>query len=150
MSLQIRDAGTLRTITRLTIRQAGVNRSIRTLKVMDGGVLRTVAIFADPLAVTAPDTNGHQDSSTVITNLITATPSGGFSPYTYAWSLIANGGASPSTATAPTSAGTSFSKSGLIPGQTVTDTWRVTVTDSLGQTASHDISATFTRGTGGA
>lgn len=147
MALQIRDAGTLRTIKKLTIRQAGVNRSIRTLKIMDGGVLRTVAIFADPLAVTAPDVTGRYSSggsSTITTNASEAVATGGFGPYTYQWALASNGGGNPSGATAYTSASSAFTKTNVPENQTYIDRWKVTVTDSLGSQAEDEISATFT------
>ena len=149
MALKIQDAGTLREITRLYIRQSGVNRRIRTLKVMDGGTLRTVAVFADPLSVTASGVSGTGTSSVVTTNTTTATPSGGFGPYTYVWTRISAGAADPSTATSSLSATTAFRKTGMAPGQFAQDFWRVTVTDSIGSTATADISATFFYSTGG-
>ena len=148
MGLAIKDAGTLRTISRLYIRQSGVNRRIRTLKVMDGGTLRTVAVFADALTVSAFNVRGIDSSSTVTTRETTATVSGGFGPYTYLWERVIAGGGDASTAATPTRASTAFTKTGMFPGQSSTDTWRVTVTDSTGATATTEISATFDYSTG--
>lgn len=143
MTFRIQDAGTLRTITKGTVRVAGINRPLKTIKVQDGGSLRLVATFADPLSVTAGGGLAAGASSSLTTNSVTATPSGGFAPYTYAWTLITNGGRNASTAGSPTSATTTFTKTGLINGDSIDDTWRVTVTDSIGQTATADTTASF-------
>lgn len=143
MTFRIQDAGTLRTITKGTVRVAGINRPLKTIKVQDGGSLRLVATFADPLSVTAGGGLATGASSSLTTNSVTATPSGGFAPYTYAWTLITNGGRNASTAGSPTSATTTFTKTGLINGDSIDDTWRVTVTDSIGQTATADTTASF-------
>lgn len=142
MGLRIQDAGTLRTITKCTIRQAGIDRNIKTIKAMDGDVLRTVAKFADDLTVSAGNTFGSDEGPTSTTNPETATPSGGFSPYTYAWTLQASEGTA-SVANTPSSATTSFTKTNVPLGTVQTDTWRVTVTDSTGETAFTDIFAAF-------
>lgn len=146
MGLKIQDAGTLRTITRLYIRQGGVNRRIRTLKIMDGGTLRTVATFADTLSVSADGASGNGPGtgpSNVTTDSTTAVVSGGFAPYTYAWSLVTNGGGTASTATNPTSATTAFQKANVPQDASYTDVWQVTVTDAVGSTATAAASAQF-------
>ena len=146
MPLKIRDSGTLREISRLYIRQSGVNRPIRTLKVLDGGTLRTVAVFADPLSVTASGVSGNgtgTSSQTVTTTETTAIVSGGFAPYTYSWALFTNDGGTPSTAISPSSASTRFQKASVAPDATWTDIWQVTVTDAVGGTATAAISAQF-------
>lgn len=143
MPLTIQDAGTSRTITSGKVRVAGVTRNLKTIKVQDGGSLRLVAKFADPLAVTAGGALATGSSSSLTTNTITANVTGGFAPYTYAWTLIANGGRNASTASNASGASTSFTKTGLISGDSIDDTWRVTVTDSLGDTATADTTATF-------
>lgn len=146
MPLKILDAGTLRTITRLFIRQSGVDRRIRTLKVMDGGTLRTVATFADPLSVTAGGVAGNGtggSTQTVQTSQTTAIVSGGFSPYTYQWTLITNEGGTPSFAVSPTSAATVFRKPNVDPDASWTDIFQVTVTDAVGSTATASIGVQF-------
>ena len=153
MALKIQDAGTLRTITGMKIKQAGVLRTIKTVHIMDGGVLRQGAKFADPLTVSAPAVTGRGTglaTNTVATPQITAKPAGGFGPYSYAWTLVANGGGTASVAVNPSNATTSFSKPNVAVDQVFTDTWRVTVTDSTGDTATDDVSVTFSNlSTGG-
>lgn len=146
MTFRILDAGTLRTISSGQVKVAGVMRPLRFIKVMDGGSLRTVATFVAPLSASTSDTSGFgngTEGATVITSTASAVVSGGLAPFTYAWALLTNGGGTASTATAPASATTAFSKSGM-PGEAFyQDTWRVTVTDSLGSTATADLTATF-------
>lgn len=145
--IRIQDAGTLRTITRGSVRVAGVTRALRTIKVMDGGVLRTVAVFADPLSVSiSPSALAAfaQENTTVTTDTASASPTGGLAPFTYAWTLQANGGGTASTANSASSATTSFTKTNVPLETTYSDTWRVTVTDAVGQTATANIIASFT------
>lgn len=148
MTLRVMEGGNLRTITSLTVKQAGVLRSIRTVKVMDGGVLRTVATFADPLTVEASpaSVSGTQASASAIlvnTDLTTATPSGGLAPFSYSWAKVSGVGVANSPAMASTNFGATIS-----PG-TQTGIFRITVTDSTGQTATDDVIATFTNAGGG-
>lgn len=152
-NFRVRDSGALRTITAMYAKQAGVMRRIKTVKVMSGGTLRLVARFADPLTVSASPTSGAGNGAgtqTVTSGTSTATPSGGFSPFTYSWTLVSSGGGTASTANSPSSASTTFSKPNVAVNDAYTDTWRVTVTDSLGDTATDDITVTFSNiSTGG-
>lgn len=143
MAIMVQDAGALRTITGITVKQAGVLRTIRQVKVQDGGVLRTVATFADPLAVASDAAGKSGNSSTLTTSNVTASVSGGFAPYTYAWTLETNGGGTASTTSAPTMATTTFTKTNLLPESDVTDVWRCTVTDDTGEIAFGLFSITF-------
>lgn len=146
MTLTVKDSGTSREITRAYVRQGGALRTIREIKVLDGGTLRTVAVFADPLSVTASGVSGNgtgTSSQTVTTTETTAIVSGGFAPYTYSWTLFTNDGGTPSTAISPTSASTRFQKANVAPDATWADIWQVTVTDAVGGTATAAISAQF-------
>lgn len=153
MAFRFQDGGTVRTAARLRLKQAGVLRSAKRIRLLDDGTLRQVAVFADPLTVSAPAVTGRGTglaTNTVATPQITATPAGGFGPYTYAWTLVSNGGGTASVAVNPSNATTSFSKQNVAVGQAFTDTWRVTVTDSTGDTATEDVSVTFSNlSTGG-
>ena len=146
------DAGATRDITGLKVKQSGVIRNIRTIRVMDDGTLRTVAVFADPLTVNANDVSGSgagTSGATVTTSQSLAAPSGGFGPYTYAWTLFSNSGGTASTALTPSSASTAFRKTNVGAESAVTDSWQVTVTDSVGSTASTIITAAFVNISGG-
>lgn len=141
MTMKVQDAGTLRTITGMQVKQSGITRTIREVKVQDGGTLRTVAIFADPLTVSASDATGVSTTSTATADSV-ATPSGGFSPYTYAWANLTG------TATIISGSATAnptFQETGLAIEETRLSTYRVTVTDDAGQTATDDITVSLSR-----
>lgn len=70
--------------------------------------------------------------TTVTSNSVTATPTGGTGPYTYAWSRVS--GDSAISATASTSATTAFSAV-VGKNQEKNAVWKVVVTDSLAATA---------------
>lgn len=144
MSLQVRDSGTLRTITAMTVREAGLDREILTMKVQDGGVLRTVAEFASSLTVSGVPSavagfNSGGTSVPITTDPTTATPDGGRGPFTHSWTLLSGG---PATAITPSMATTTFRAT---PGvdETILATFRVTTTDDAGQVATADVDATF-------
>ncbi len=72
----------------------------------------------------------------VNTSAVTAMPSGGTGPYTYAWALTdANEGWS---ALSPSSAMTQFRRTAVEAGTTETATFECTVTDALGAVAVSD------------
>lgn len=108
-----------------------------------GGAWKDADVFTPPLSVSANDVFAAGFTSTLTTNTATASVTGGIAPYTYAWALVANGGGTVSTANSPSAISTTFTKTGVPAGTDYTDTWKVTVTDSLGSTAEDTISATF-------
>ena len=70
----------------------------------------------------------------------TATPSGGVSPYTYAWTVVANTGDSGSPhVTSPTAASSTFTVTGVLGQDTGGGTILMTCTDSVGATATDSI-----------
>lgn len=143
--LRILDAGTWREITRLHVRQAGVWRTLKTLKVMNGGVWRTVGVFADPFSVTVSPLalyssftrteTGLSPPETLTSDLATAVPAGGLPPYSYSWAHLSG---DTFTVSHPTNAGTYFSHLFTSYG-TRAGTYRITVTDSVGSTATADL-----------
>jgi len=75
----------------------------------------------------------------------TVTPSGGVSPYTYAWTLLSG---DTLTVNSPSAATTTFSKTGMLPGDSFDATYRCTVTDSTSGTpltATADVPVTIER-----
>jgi hypothetical protein len=81
-------------------------------------------------------------TSTLTTNTTTATPTGGSSPYTYAWTKVSG---DTLTVTASTSATTAFQATGLSVGDSRAATYRCTVTDSAAATATADVIITIER-----
>lgn len=150
MSLRIQDAGTLRTIKRLRIQQGGILRDIRRLRVMHGGVLRTVAVFADTLTASADPTSvfGTQSSANsipVTSGGTTASPAGGRAPFTYAWAQLSGDAM---TILSPTMATTQF-RATVQPNTSLSGTFRCTITDAVGQTATADVEAILSNLGGG-
>jgi hypothetical protein len=156
VALIIRDGtNTARTLTALVIRDGGnVSRTITELWVRDlNGVPRLVfnPSGSATLAVTTDNDSVHGRShgtGTATTSIVTATPTGGTAPYTYAWSLLSTDGTPDPDADNPTSAATSFTQTGMNPDDYIASTWRVTVMDANGVTATADVSATFNDYTG--
>ena len=130
--ITVQDAGTPRTITRIRVKQAGVLRDVSVVTVRDGDTNRVV--FAGALEVNAGFAYAEGPSSTLTTNTTTANASGGIPPYSYQWVRTASTG-TPSTASNAAMASTSFTKTNVPNGTLQNDTWQVTVTDAVGQTA---------------
>lgn len=143
--LRVLDNGTFRDIKSLFVMQAGVLRRLKTLKVMDGDVLQTVGIFVGPLSLnitpgTVSGTGSGFGSQTITTNTAIATPTGGQAPFTYAWTYVSGDNA---VILSPTSAATQFQLN-VAPNQFRSGTFRCTVTDAYGTTASNTVTAEFT------
>lgn len=78
-------------------------------------------------------------SVNINTTSTTVTPTSGVTPYSYAWTLIASNGSW--SINNPSSATCSFNALSVLRNETRTGTFRCTVTDTIGQTAIADISA---------
>lgn len=142
MPFTLLDAGaSLRTMTKCRVLDGGALRNIVRMKVMDADntTLRTVATFVQPLTVSANDVYDEGFDSAYI-SFSTATPVGGLGPYTYAWGYISG---TAMTVTDSTTATATFQSPVLTPGQSVAAVYRITCTDSSGQTATDDISVGF-------
>lgn len=101
---------------------------------------------ADPLAVSLNKSSLSKTAttSTISTGNVTATGSGGTSPYTYSWSR--RSGDSNITATKSSSATTAFQRTGCAEGTSYSATWRCTVTDGAGDTVtSSNVTITIER-----
>jgi hypothetical protein len=147
MSVLIRDTGgTQRVITAIQVRDAGgTARTISEVRVRDSNsVSRLVFSLGSALSATAdpPAVGGvAYVTGNVTTIATTVTPSGGVSPYTYAWAVLTHSNVTPPTPGAPTSATTGFFQSGVVTYD-VAD-FRCTVTDDVGATTTVDVEAIF-------
>lgn len=139
--MRIRDGGAWRTIRRARIRTGGQWRGLTRAVIYQGGAWRDAAAFVEPLtlAITGNPFGTINGSGTVVTGTVTATPSGGLGPYTYAWTRT--GGAAASIAS-PASATTTFSLFLNAPDSQSAN-FQCVVTDALGSTASAPVTATF-------
>lgn len=96
--------------------------------------------FAQSNFVNSPAANTPPDRLLTTSPNSVATPSGGTPGYTYSWTRIS--GSTAITAGSPTSASTSFS--GTVPvNSVISAVFRVTVTDSVGATATADVTVSF-------
>lgn len=105
----------------------------------------TAAAPTNPLVVSLNRTSvsGSSTSSNITTNSVSATGSGGTSPYTYAWSRVS--GDSSITASSSANRTTSFSRTGCIAGTAYSGVWRCQVTDAAGTIVySDNVSITIT------
>lgn len=73
----------------------------------------------------------------------TCAATGGVPAYTYAWTYVS--GDASITCTSPTSASTTFSRTGMVDGTTYEALWKCTVTDSTSATAVANMGAGLTR-----
>jgi hypothetical protein len=138
-----------RLITEIIIADgSGTDRTITQGRIIDAmGVDR---VFFDPGGASSFVVNldfanryGFSNTGTITTNTVTATPSGGTGPYTYAWTLISHDGPVNPTATSAATAATAFTQTGVGPGEIYSAVFRCTVTDSLAATATADCTAHF-------
>jgi hypothetical protein len=149
--MEVRKQGAWRTIRTA---EAYVGGSWRTLKYGEayiGGSWRTIVSFIQPLSlnISPAAPGGEAASSTVTTtNYVVATPTGGASPFTYAWTRLSMSGATTFTANSPTSASTKFTATGVADGAIATATFRCTATDYLGTTATDDVTIGLQNTTG--
>lgn len=101
-----------------------------------------------PLAISLSSTNatGASAGSTVTSNTITATISGGTAPYTSLWTITTSDGI---TITTPNSPATAFRKSSAIAWREYVGTAKLTVTDALGAVkVSGNVAVSLTNTTG--
>jgi hypothetical protein len=142
--MEVRCGGAWRTIT---TGEAFVNGAWRTLRYGEAyidGAWKQVATFVQPLtlSVSPPSTGANAGATT--TPSVTATPSGGLGPFTYSWAKLSGDAVS---ANSPSLATTSFTlTSGSPPANA---TFRCTVTDALGSTATADVGVLFSNASSG-
>lgn len=96
-----------------------------------GGMVATVS----PTGANASGSGVPPTPLLLTTNSVTVSVQGGNGPYTYAWANVAG---TLVNVTSPTAATTTFSKTEP-PGKNIFATYRCTVTDSRGRTASVDV-----------
>ncbi len=128
-----------------------------TVRRWDGSAWVVVFPIAIPLSVSLDSTSAQSTfvnspaANTPPDRLLTtspnsvATPSGGTPGYTYSWTRIS--GSTAITAGSPTSASTSFSGTVPVSGA-ISAVFRVTVTDSVGATATADVTVSLTYDSG--
>lgn len=153
MTMRVRLGGAWKEIVGGRVFANGAWRVLKTIKVFADDEWRDVAGFSTgPLSVTISPTfvEKRGSNSTLTTVIATAIPTGGITPYTYSWVRTAG---TKGVANNPTSAVTTFTATGMAVDEYSTNTFRVTVTDAVGTTATKTMTVIFYRleqvGTGG-
>lgn len=142
--LRVKDTGGVqRVIVGVKVRDTSTLHTILNVFARDGSALRTVfSSFGGGAGISASPTSvsgyGYSASTiTISTGSTTVTVTGGVPPYTYAW--VGPGGAW--SAINPTSATTSFRRSGVSVGTSYSTTFTCTATDANGHTSSVSVDA---------
>lgn len=141
--IRVRTSSGLQAIASITVRATDGLKDIAKASFRDASALKrfftasgTVAVAASPSFATGA-TAGF---STVTTNSVTVTATGGNEPYVYAWTLLSDDGGSWG-AVSPASATTVFACGDVLDGEQFTATFRCTVTDTFGATGTVDVAA---------
>ena len=130
-------------------------RTVVAVRVYASGDWREVANFTAPPDDPGPPPDGMTlsispspvltsgSSALIVSGTVTATPSGGLAPYTYAWTASGDHTISVSSRT---SASTKFTASGVLAAEpSAQGTATCTVTDRLGNSTSAQVELSFTR-----
>lgn len=141
--MKLRVSGASRDCTGGQIKVAGVWRNITRITGKIGGAWKEVKIFAPALTASASpiavEVNNYTGSAVYMESAsVTATPTGGTAPYTYAWARDSG----TSAATSPASATTRFGRI-VAAIEDTGELWTVTITDSFGQTATAQVDVRF-------
>lgn len=138
--MRVRVNGDWKEVDSARVRVGGAWKQLASVRVYVGGAWKEAETFVPALSVAISGSGiaTRIGPGNVTTPPITATPSGGLSPYTYSWTRVSGVG----TVNSPTSATTTFSAT-LANGDDVSGTFRVTVTDSLATVATADVTIQF-------
>ena len=140
--MKVNVGGSLKTVTAIKFNPGTGLKSVSRIKANIAGALKAAGSFYTPLSglVASPTSVSKTSlSPTVDTPNVTVTPTGGQAPFTYAWVRLSGDG----SVLSPTFATTQFREVFGSP-DTATGTFRCTVTDAYGSTATADVGATFT------
>jgi hypothetical protein len=139
--------GSWREVTTRRAYVGGAWRRVTRRMAYIGGAWRTVATFLTPLSSSTSVSMVFGDGggftvTTVLSDTVTVTPSGGLGPYTYAWSKTG------AAALSSTNSATVYVSQALSKSASSSGTLSYTVTDSLGATASGSVGYLLTNGDG--
>lgn len=152
-ALKIRDGtNTLRTITVLKVRDASNTlRTITEIWVRDTNnvprlVFNPSGSATLSISVTPGSLSGFSFGTGTATTDLTAdaTATSGVPPYTYLWTLVSwTLVDTPPTANSPTGTSSTFTQTGISPGNTESAEWTCVVTDDDGNTATSNQITTY-------
>jgi hypothetical protein len=140
--VRVRQGGSWSEVPSGQVRVGGAWKTLLRIRAYISGAWEDVAVFVEPLTASASPssvTTTRIGAGPVTTVLVTATPAGGLGPFTYSWARIAGTGGA---ITLPTNSATTFSRT-MGEDEVALNTFRCTVTDSLGNTATADAFVDF-------
>ena len=144
MTARLRVSGQLKTVKRHRVRVAGALRTVARRSIYVAGELRSF-YASNPVASITPNP-AHKSS---VTSPVTYKPvcivTGGALPISYSWTLLAIDNEAPPPSISGGETSSPSLSIDLLPGATVTCTYRCSITDALGNTASADVQITFER-----
>jgi len=135
-------AGT-KAIAAISVRTGAGLLEVAVARLRNATAMKQFFAGASPVTVTASPTSvsgATAGFSSVTTNSVTATPTGGAAPYAYVWTLVTDDGGSWGTIN-PTSQTTAFTCGDVNDEDQFNATFRCTVTDALGSAGAVDVPA---------
>lgn len=140
--MRVRVGGAWKEVSSGVVYVDGAWRQLKMGRAYVGGAWEDIFAFAPDLSATfTPSVVGGTviNEGFATSNQVTVTPAGGQPPYTYSWTQTTGNDA---TVVSPASAMTTFTRF-LTSGQVENETFRCTVTDNFGTTATVDVNVTF-------
>lgn len=146
MTLSVKVSGAWKAVSALSIKKSGAWKLVSAVWIKEDGVWKLAfGAGGAPATLNATMQNGtvsgsRSDAGSVTSSSAVVLPTGGTPAYTYNWTRVSGDTYTITTATA---ANTTFSTT-LTNGQTKSGVYRCTVTDSLGATATADVTVNMT------
>lgn len=144
MPLSVVVAGAEKTVSSASIIVAGVAKTVRRVEAWNGSAWKVVKNFTPAFSATISPTDvagvrSVPGGGVIATDAATCSPIGGLGPFTYAWSLY---GGDTASAVSPAFATSAF-QALAFPAEVLFSQFSCLVTDSLGQTATAYVNASF-------
>jgi len=140
----LRISGAWKELSSGKVRVGNAWKTVTQGKIYVGGAWKDLLGFTPALSLSASPSTAIGSATygfgPAVTNSVTVTPTGGLAPYTYSWARVSG---TIGSAGSPTAATTVFGGDPN-PDYVASSTFRCTCTDSLGNTATADVGATFT------
>lgn len=152
MSFNLKVGGTWQTPASIWAKVSGSWQQVASAWIKVAGtwqqVYTSLSASADKASVSGSGTGASACGNPGSTDIVTVTPTGGTSPYTYAWARVGAAATSgPYQAAAPTANATNFNDVDNNVCQVdadPTELWRCTVTDDNSQETTVDVNVTLT------
>jgi hypothetical protein len=137
--------GLWREIKRRYVFHAGSWRAVKRAWVYTGGAWRQYYVGVDPFTITFEPSSlfASSFSNRTVTGSVSTIVSGGLAPFTYSWTVVSFTAPVSPLVASPTLAATNLTQTGVQPDSFEDAVFRVSVTDTVGQTGTADLPASF-------